>query len=113
MDKVRTLSLTAPGVGFEPTANALTAHCSTAELPRNRVPKVLNKRKKNNQKLQRRQFTESTSPGQGQNLVIAELCNTKVLFDLLNRLGFDLTDAFARHAELLPDLLKRVRNTVF
>ena len=25
----------APGVGFEPTTNALTAHCSTAELPRN------------------------------------------------------------------------------
>ena len=23
----------APGVGFEPTANALTAHCSTTELP--------------------------------------------------------------------------------
>lgn len=25
----------APRVGFEPTTNALTAHCSTAELPRN------------------------------------------------------------------------------
>ncbi len=25
----------APRVGFEPTTNELTAHCSTAELPRN------------------------------------------------------------------------------
>lgn len=25
----------APRVGFEPTTNGLTVHCSTAELPRN------------------------------------------------------------------------------
>lgn len=31
----RDLFFLAPRVGFEPTANALTAHCSTTELPRN------------------------------------------------------------------------------
>jgi hypothetical protein len=29
--------LLAPGVGFEPTTNGLTVHCSTAELPRNEI----------------------------------------------------------------------------
>ena len=30
----------APRAGFEPATNALTAHCSTAELPRNATQKL-------------------------------------------------------------------------
>ena len=32
------VDILAPGVGIEPTTNALTAHCSTAELPGNVLP---------------------------------------------------------------------------
>ena len=35
-----------------------------------------------------------------------------MLTDLLQRLGFDLTDTLARHPEFLADLLERVRNPV-
>jgi hypothetical protein len=35
-----------------------------------------------------------------------------VLTDFLKRLGFDLTDTFACHAEFLADLLERVRYTI-
>src|SRR3989344_1911700 len=34
---LRRRKILAPGVGIEPTTNALTAHCSTAELPGNTV----------------------------------------------------------------------------
>lgn len=30
-----------PSVGFEPTTNALTVHCSTAELTRNKIDFII------------------------------------------------------------------------